>query len=85
MSKLTENEEAVLVVLSSTEEHCVNYAWLQGATGMGHKELELIIKHLKELELIEFWRGLMTDDGDVAGSGWCRSLKGNEYVEVNNL
>lgn len=82
---LNENEEAVLAELSGTEEYCINYAYLNGLKGMTRKELEPIIKHLKELDFIEFWRGLMTEDGEVAGSGWCRSRKGNEYVEEQQL
>jgi hypothetical protein len=33
----------------------------------------------------KFWRGLMTEDGEVAGSGWCRSRKGNDYIEEHEL
>lgn len=78
---LTKSEEAVLAELGSNQEMCYNYAWLEGINGMTRKELEPIIKHLKELELIEFWLGLMTEDNETAGSGWCRSRKGNEYYE----
>lgn len=83
--RLTKQEEAVLIELSSTEEHCVNYAYLDGVEGMHRKELMPIIKHLKELGYIEFWRGLMTEEGEVAGSGWCRSRAGNDYVEEHQL
>lgn len=78
---LTKDEEAVLAELSSTEEHCLNYAWLEGVNGLDRKGLQPVIKRLKELGFIEFWRGLMTEDGEVAGSGWCRSRAGNDYVE----
>jgi hypothetical protein len=86
MSKrLTGNEEAVLMEMRSNAEYCINYAWLDGTNGMHRKELEPIIKHLKELEYIDFYRGLMTEEGEVAGSGWCRSRKGNDYMEEHEL
>ncbi len=83
--RLSENEEAVLIELRDSEEYCVNYAYLDGVKGMHRKELEPVIKHLKELGYITFWRGLMDDDGVPAGSGWCRSRAGNDYVEEHNL
>lgn len=79
--KLTKDEEHILAELYSDSEMCLNYSWLTGE----RKELELIIKRLKELDYIEFHRGLMTEDGQVAGSGWCRSELGNKYVEDNQL
>ena len=33
------------------------------------KNISKLLKHLRELDLVEFRRGLMTDDGEVAGSG----------------
>lgn len=83
--RLTENEEAVLVELYSSEENCVGYKFIEGVNSMGRKDLEPIIKHLKELGYINYWRGLMNEDGEVGGSGWCRSHKGNEYVEEHKL
>lgn len=86
MSKLlTELEDDVLIALSSTEEYCHNYLSLESNTGIKKKYLQSIIKHLKELGFIEHWKGLMTDDGEVAGSGWCRSRAGNDYVEEQQL
>lgn len=81
MIKLTKDEEAVLIELHQDSEQCVGYNWLSGTK----EELKPIIKKFKELDLIEFHRGLMTEEGEVAGSGWCRSPKGNEYVEENQL
>jgi len=79
---LTEKEEEVLAELRyNSSEECLNYSWLPGTK----EELKPIIKRLKELDLIEFHRGLMTEDGQVAGSGWCRSRKGNLYVAEHEL
>lgn len=86
ITRLTEDEEAVLVELHYDAEMCYNYKWLDGIKpGLHRKELEPIIKHLKELDYIDFYRGLMTEEGEVAGSGWCRSKKGNEYVDKHEL
>lgn len=86
MSKgLTDQENDVLIAMSSSEEHCVAYSNLEYGTNLKRKELEPIIKHLKELGYITFWRGLMTDEGEVAGSGWCRSRAGNDYIEEHEL
>ena len=82
---LTSVEEDVLATFWSDSEYCHNYRGLENATGFTRKELEPIIKRLKELDFITHYRGLMNDEGEVAGSGWCRSEKGNEYVESHML
>ncbi len=62
MSKrLAKQEEDVLTALSGWEEYCHNYSSLGSATGIKREYLEPIIKHLKELDYIVFWRGLMTE------------------------
>jgi len=73
--------EDALVAMYSTSEYCVGYNGIGGKT----PENMVAIKELKKHDMIEFWRGLMTEDGEVAGSGWCRSSKGNEYVEQYKL
>lgn len=72
--------EDILTVLYDGAEYCHNY------DGIGGKTPENIaaIKELREHGMIEFYRGLMTEDGEVAGSGWCRSSKGNDYVREFN-
>lgn len=84
-TQLTENEEAVLAEMHSDGEYCINYTYLAGLNGMSRKELQPIIKHLKELGYIDFYRGLMTEEGEVAGAGWCRSSAGNDYAEEHEL
>lgn len=83
--ELPKLEEDILAILSGTEEFCYNYDALVGTIGVSRKYLEPAIKHLRENQYITHWKGLMTDDGEVAGSGWCRSSKGNDYVEEHNL
>lgn len=69
--------EDILAELYSDSEYCMPYNGIGGKT----PENVAAIKELKEHEMIDFYRGLMTEDGEVAGSGWCRSSKGNDYVE----
>ena len=73
--------EDILAHMDGDGEYCHGYK------GMGGKTPENIkaIKELKSHNMLEFYRGLMTEDGEVAGSGWCRSEAGNEYVEEYQL
>lgn len=82
--KLTEIEEYILSELRGDNEYCMGYRGLITPVKT-QKILAPAIKHLKELEFIDFYRGLMTEEGEVAGSGWCRSRKGSEYVEEYGL
>lgn len=85
--QLTPTEEVVLATLSADEEEewCVGYQHMQNLTRLDRVTLKPIIKHLRDLGLVEYWRGLMDDEGKVAGSGFCRSAAGNKYVEDNEL
>lgn len=74
--------EDILAELHPDSEYCTNYKWL---TGGKSPENVAAIKELKEHGMIDYYRGLMTEDGEVAGSGWCRSVKGNQYVEEFKL
>ena len=79
------DQETVLSEMWSDGEYCTNYRILSNSTKFSRSYLETIIKKLKENDMIEYHRGLMTDEGQVAGSGWCRSKKGNEYMEEHEL
>lgn len=78
---LSVRAEDILANLNYDNEYCYGYKGIGGKT----PENITAIKELKEHKMIDFWRGLMTDEGEVAGSGWCRSVKGNEYVEEFQL
>lgn len=79
---LSVTAENILVDLHPDGEMCVGYAWLDGGKS---PENIAAIQELKDNGMILFYRGLMTEDGEVAGSGWCRSPKGNDYVEKYEL
>ena len=73
--------EDILATLYSDCEYCMPYVSIGGKT----PENVAAIKELKRHDMIQFWRGLMDDDGKLAGSGWCRSKKGNQYVDEFEL
>lgn len=82
-SKLTKIEDEILIEMCSDGEMCSNYSSISYIAPMS--ELKKAIKHLKEDNYIKFYRGLMTEDGEVAGSGWCRTDRGNNYMEKFEL
>lgn len=85
LRRLDDNEKAILQEITSNSEYCINYQHLVGTNNLSRKQIEPIIARLKDMQFIEFHRGLMTEDGEVAGSGWCRTELGNRYLERHEL
>lgn len=81
---LSENEKSVLTCLfentDSLAERCIAFDWIIGDTKLTRKEVKNACKLLREKELVCFYRGLMTEDGEVAGSGYCISAKGQALI-----
>ena len=75
---LNKNQYSILVELEYME-HCKGYDRLEGH----EKELKKEIKLLREYGYVEYHRGLMTEEGEVAGSGFCRNMDRND--EINEL
>ena len=73
--------EKILIELCDDAMYCAGYKYIGGKT----PENIAAIKELKSHDMLLFYRGLMNEDGDVGGSGWCRSERGNEYVEEFSL
>ena len=73
--------EDILADMNGDGEYCHGYKYIGGKT----PENIAAIKELKSHDMLLFYRGLMNEDGDVGGSGWCRSERGNEYVEEFSL
>lgn len=86
---LTEKEIAVLGGLASCgasfDEHCVTFDYISEESKVPVKELPKIMKSLRSKGLVEFYRGLVTEDCQVAGSGYCLSSLGRELVEKLEL
>lgn len=69
--QLTDVEYNVLrCILAQNTEWFYPYSSLEEYTGVDRKETKIATKHLRELGLLEFQNGLMTDEGEVAGSGF---------------
>jgi len=75
--------EELLSEMYSDSGYCVPYNFFAGGKS---PENVAAIKELKEHGMLEFHRGLMDwDEMKPAGSGWCRSTKGNKYVDEFEL
>lgn len=70
--KITDIQNQILSVLQHGYggEWCYNYSQLEGETKLDRATLQKEIKELKRLGLVVVEHGLMTDDGEVAGSGF---------------
>lgn len=67
----TDDEVKVLECLNRDAEMCYPYDYICGETGLTRDQAKAAIDRLRSFGAVEFWRGLMTDDGEVAGSGFC--------------
>lgn len=67
---LSEVEYQVLQALQHDTDLCYGYDWIMDYTKVDRAETKKAVDHLRELHIIEFHRGLMNDDGEVAGSGF---------------
>lgn len=66
----TDDEVKVLECLER-DELCYPYDYICDHTGLTRKEAKAAVSRLRSFGAVEYWRGLMTDDGEVAGSGFC--------------
>lgn len=69
---ITDNQNKILSILQHGYggEFCYNYGHLVSDTKLDRKTLEKEIKQLKDMGLVETHKGLLTEDGEVAGSGF---------------
>jgi hypothetical protein len=63
-------------------EMCVRFWTVEQSTGRPRREVRLAIRALARKGLAEYHRGLMTEDGDLAGSGYCITPAGREWLEA---
>jgi hypothetical protein len=73
----------ILQNLESNNSYCVGYDYLGDIAD--RNTLKPNIHFLKTIGLVQYFRGLMNDDGEVAGSGFCRTLEGDKFLEKYNL
>ncbi|WGG61901.1 hypothetical protein [Brucella intermedia] len=88
MSKLLPHHERVLIALDGcTEpygEFCANFKRIAQVANLEDiPEVRRIVRALARKGFAEFWRGLVTDDGDFAGAGYCITPAGRALVATH--
>lgn len=83
MSQFNKVQTAILVALGENEEWCYPYKYLESQTGYEREELKPEVKKLRDLGYVEFHRGLMDEEGMVAGSGF--GLNYQKWREVRDV
>jgi hypothetical protein len=84
---MNEHHKKVLTALadsySSYEDFCYsNFAGLSSETGLDRKQVRKSCRFLMRKGLAQFGRGLWTDDGEPAGSGYAATKAGAALVEA---
>jgi len=67
--ELTENQIKILRAFREQTEDDLYYSYGYLDIDLDIKTLKKEMRRLRELGLVDFQRGLMTEDGEVAGSG----------------
>ena len=82
--KIGEQERQVLIVLSDywhEEGNCIYFKTIEQETKLNTGQVRRACRSLARKDLAEFHRGLFTEDGEVAGSGYCASEKGAYLID----
>ena len=79
IKSLTENQYKILKFLHD-EEWCYPYAPIEEETKLSRDILEREVKVLREVGLVKYVRGLVTEEGEFAGSGFCRTENVDELL-----
>lgn len=82
---LNPNELKILESLNeirseSEEGTCCGFDWIRQGTGLDRAAARRACRSLARKGFAEFHRGLMDDEGKVAGSGYCISVAGEAYL-----
>ena len=85
--KLNENEKLCLSCLTSVfggyeGEFCMAFKTISGDTKLEVKAVRRAVRSLARKGLAKFYRGLMTEDGEVAGAGYTATEKGCELRDL---
>lgn len=90
MIKLNENEIKVLYMLARMwsdswgESSFTYFRYIVEETKLELKVVRRACRSLRRKGLAEFMRGLMDDEGQVAGSGYGATQAGREWVEAHD-
>lgn len=91
MIKLNENEEKVLRHLTELysdswgEDAYTYFRYIVEGTKLELKVVRRACRSLARKKLAEFMRGLMDDEGQVAGSGYGATQEGRDWVDAKDL
>lgn len=84
---MSPNEWKVLAFLADGCEDDYGFwafAGIMKGTGLDRKTVRRCCRSLKRKGFAVFESGLWSDEGEVAGSGYCSTRKGREAVEKEN-
>ncbi len=75
---IPEVEKMILEGIHDTcyDDYAAGYDSFEDWTGLTHKDLKPILLEMRNKGLVTYEKGLMTDDGEVAGSGYMITYKG---------
>ncbi len=82
---LNKNEKEVLECLedisSPDGELCVSFNHISSETKLDRKAVRKACRSLARKGLAGYYRGLMTEDGEVAGSGYSITYAGRDFID----
>lgn len=61
------------------EDYCIGYRTLEPRTGMTREQLKPLVAELRKLGYAYYAKGLMNEDGEVAGSGFGITREGLDF------
>lgn len=81
---MEKDHEKVLEFLAerTSRETCYGFAPICQDTGLDRKRVRFICRLFKRKGWAEFYNGLMNEDGDFGGSGYCISPDGMAAYQV---
>ncbi len=87
MASINDNERKVLAALvdaySTYEDFCFKgFAGIMSFTGLDRKTVRRAARSLARKGLAQYGRGLWTEDGEMAGSGYACTKAGAEQFEA---
>ena len=63
-------------------EYCISFKFICAETGLTRETVQKICRRFAHEKMAEFWRGLMNEDGELAGSGYCISEAGKDLLDA---
>lgn len=56
-------------VENAEDDYVYRYSWIEDYSGLNRRQAEKAVRELRQAKYLEYVKGLMTEDGEVAGSG----------------